>query len=163
MLKLLRRKARLVVRGYKQQAGIDYFNTFTNVLRYATFRILCAKAASEDWEMNHVDIDTAFLNPELKEEVYMKLPQFIEEIIPGLEGKGAYLKLNMALYGLKQALRAWFDTVKLHFDKLGLKASFADPNLFIGEGVYVLLFVNDMLIIGPKSKTNSIKKKILSK
>ena len=73
---LVRKKARMVIRSYKQQAGIDYFKTFASMLRYTTLRILLAKAAAEDLEADHVDIDTAFLNPDLKEEVYMKVLEF---------------------------------------------------------------------------------------
>jgi hypothetical protein len=74
---LVRKKARLVIRGNEQQAGIDYFETFASVLRYTTLRILLAKAAAEDLEADHVDIDIAFLNPDLEEEVYMKVPEFL--------------------------------------------------------------------------------------
>ena len=157
---LIRKKARMVIRGNEQQAGIDYFETFTSVLRYTTLRILLAKAAAEDLEADHVDIETAFLNPDLEEEVYMKVPQFLEQVYLELT-LDAFLKLNKSLYGLKQAPRAWFYMVKKFFHELGLKSSTADPNLFTGHGVSILLFVDDMLIVGKKQQVDTVKAKIL--
>ena len=157
---LVRKKARLVIRGFEQQAGIDYFETFAFVLRYTTLRILLAKAVVEDLEVDHIDIDTAFLNPDLEEEVYMRVPEFLEQVYPELS-LGAFLKLNKSLYGLKQAPRAWFYIVKKFFQELGLKSSTADPNLFTGHGVFILLFVDDMLIVGKRPQVDAIKAKIL--
>ena len=97
----------MVIRGNKQQAGIDYFETFASVLQYTTLRILLAKAAAEDLEADHIDVDTAFLNPDLEEEVYMKVPEFLAEVYPELARTlDAFLKLNKSLYRLKQAPRA---------------------------------------------------------
>src|SRR5580693_7236174 len=158
---LVRKKARLVIRRNKQQVGIDYFETFASVLRYTTLRILLAKAAAENLEADHVDIDTAFLNPDLEEEVYMKVPEFLEQVYPELKTLGAFLKLNKSLYALKQAPRAWFYRVKKFFQELGLKSSTADPNLFTGHGVSILLFVDDMLIVGKRQQVDTMKAKIL--
>jgi hypothetical protein len=103
---LIQKKARMVICRNKQQAGINYFKTFALVLQYTTLRILLAKAAAEDLEADHVDIDTAFLNLDLKEEVYIKAPKFLEQVYPKLKTLGAFLKLNKSLYRLKQAPRA---------------------------------------------------------
>ena len=75
--------------------------------------------------------------------------------------KDAYLLLNKALYKLKQAPQEWFFIIKQFFDKLGLKLSNGDPNLFIREGIYILLFVNDMLIVSAQKQVDIIKFKIL--
>ena len=53
--------------------------------------------------------------------------------------------------------------VKAFFDTLGLKGVTADPNLFIGRGVYILLFVDDMLIIGKRADVNRVKAEIMSR
>ena len=88
--------------------------------------------------------------------------ELFEQVYPELIGlKEAYLLLNKALYGLKQALREWFFIVKQFFNELGLLLSNGDPNLFIGEGVSILLFVDNMLIISARKQVNSIKSKIL--
>ena len=88
--------------------------------------------------------------------------ELFKQVYPELIGlKEAYLLLNKALYGLKQAPREWFFIVKQFFNKLGLLLSNGDPNLFIGEGVLILLFIDNMLIIGTQKQVNSIKFKIL--
>ena len=92
----------------------------------------------------------------------MQIPDLLRDLEPDLKGvKDAYLKLNKSLYGLKQALREWFYMVKKFFKNIGLKLAKADPNLFIGNKVYILLFVNNMLIIGKRRHLNIIKIRIL--
>jgi hypothetical protein len=77
------------------------------VLQYTTLRILLAKAATKDLEADHVDIDTTFLNLDLKEEVYIKVPEFLAKVyLELLKISDAFLKLNKLLYRLKQAPRA---------------------------------------------------------
>jgi hypothetical protein len=131
------------------------------VLRYATLRIVLAKAAFEDLEIDHVDIETAFLNPPIYEEIYMTPTRFLERVFPELKHKDAYIRLRKALYGLKQAPREWFQMVKEAFDVFGLRAADSDPNLFIGNRVFVLLFVDDMLIVGKRDDVDKMKKRIL--
>ena len=69
-----RRKARVVARGFKQEAQLDYFDTFALVLRYATLRVILSKVVVDDLEADHIDIDNVFANSELKEEVYIEVP-----------------------------------------------------------------------------------------
>ena len=66
-----RKKARIIVRGFEQEWGIDYNETFASVVRYNTLRALLAKAAIKDLEIKHLDVDTAFLNANYEEEIYM--------------------------------------------------------------------------------------------
>jgi len=92
----------------------------------------------------------------------MQIPNLLRDFKPELKGvKDVYLKLNKSLYSLKQAPREWFQMVKKFFKSIGLKAADANPNLFIGNKVYILLFVNDMLIIGKRRYLNITKTKIL--
>ncbi|KAI1007644.1 hypothetical protein K3495_g589 [Podosphaera aphanis] len=118
---LARRKARIVVRDSEQEYGSDYLENFASVVRYNTFRILLAKAAAEDREIEALDVETAFVNPKLEEEIYMGVPQFFELLHPEVNPDTHCLKLNKSLYGLKQAPLAWFNEVKAHFAKIGLK------------------------------------------
>ena len=155
-------KSRLCIRGDKQQAGIDYFETFASVMRFDTLRAILAKAAAEDWEIDHTDINQAFLNPPLKEDIYMVVPPYLlEKLYPELVGaEDVYLKLIKSLYGLRQAPREWFLMVKGFFESVGLRNSEADPNLFSGRGVYLPIFVDDMLTIGPRADINRVKQEI---
>ncbi|GKD14612.1 zinc finger, CCHC-type containing protein [Tanacetum coccineum] len=105
-------KARLVIQGFKQKSGIDYFDTYAPVTRISTIRLLIAMASIHNLIIHQMDVKTAFLNGDLEEEVYMNQPQGF--IMPGNENK--VCKLIKSLYGLKQAPKQWhqkFDEVDL--------------------------------------------------
>ncbi|KAI0991491.1 hypothetical protein K3495_g16696, partial [Podosphaera aphanis] len=155
------KKARVVARGFEQQAGIDYFDTFASVVRYNTLRTVLALAATINLEIDSIDIDTAFLNPPLKEETYLELPPYFEVLDPSVKRNTHYLKLNKSLYGLKQAPHEWFLMVKQFFQTIGLRPGESDPNLFIGLDIYILVFVDDMLIVGEREMVDRIKRAIL--
>ena len=139
-------KARLVVRGFTQQQGIDYEETFAPVARFETVRIILAIAAQNQWKIYQFDVKSAFLNGELKEEVYVTQP-------PGFEDKtkmGQVLRLNKALYGLKQAPRAWYSKINEFFHNNGFERSPHEPTLYIkkqgmNDLLIVSLYVDDMI------------------
>ena len=101
-------KTRLVVKGFHQQVGFDFNETFSPVVKPTTIRIVFTIALSRGWSVRQLDINNAFLNVILQEEVFMSQPQgFVDE--KHLE---YVCRLHKALYGLKQAPRAWFE--RLH-------------------------------------------------
>ncbi|GJS07785.1 RNA-directed DNA polymerase, eukaryota [Tanacetum coccineum] len=105
-------KARLVIQGFRQKEGIDFFDTYAPVARISTIRLLLALAAIHDLVIHQMDVKTAFLNGDLDEEIYMKQPEGF--VMPGHESK--VCKLKKSLYGLKQAPKQWhqkFDDVVL--------------------------------------------------
>nr|GFC53417.1 zinc finger, CCHC-type [Tanacetum cinerariifolium] len=104
-------KARLVIQGFTQKEGIDYFNTYALVARITTIRLLLGLAAIHNLVIHQMDVKTAFLNGDLDEEVYMKQPEGF--VMPGNEHKMCKL---VKLYGLKRASKQWhqkFDEVLL--------------------------------------------------
>ena len=134
---------------------------FAPVSKYSTLRTLLAKVTAEDMEIHQVDIKTAFLHGELEEEIYIEQPEGYEEGPPGTA-----CKLNKSLYGLKQAPRAWFSRLNRELEDFGFKASDADPSLFTlhnkANSVYLLVYVDDILIAGDDTTTvNAIKQKLL--
>jgi hypothetical protein len=72
--KIIKHKARLVAKGYVQQQGVDFDEVFALVARMESVRMLLAVAAQEGWYVHHMDVKSAFLNGELKEEVYVQQP-----------------------------------------------------------------------------------------
>lgn len=145
---IVRHKARLVAKGYVQKAGIDYNEVFTPVARMESVRLMLALAAHHGWQVHHMDVKSAFLNGELKEEVYVKQP--LGFVVEGEEHK--VLQLRKALYGLKQAARAWnakFDTTML---SLGFQRSSAEHGVYTrARGLSRLIvgvYVDDLVITG---------------
>ena len=105
-------KARLVAKGFRQNEGVDYFDTYALVARITSIRVLFDLASIYDLYIHQMDVKTTFLNGDLDEEVYMEQPEGF--VLPGNEKK--VCKLVKSLYGLKQALKQWhekFDSVIL--------------------------------------------------
>ncbi|KAF3655280.1 hypothetical protein FXO38_00338 [Capsicum annuum] len=90
-------KARLVEKGFKQKEGIDYFDTYSPVMRITSIRMLIALAAVYGLEIHQMDVKTTLLDGELEEEIYMEQPEGF--VIPEKENK--VYKLVKSLYGLK--------------------------------------------------------------
>ncbi|CAM8986915.1 unnamed protein product [Rhodiola kirilowii] len=91
-------KARLVIKGYRQKEGLDYFDTFSPVTRIISIRMIIAIAALRNLEIYQMDVKTAFLNGDLEEEIYMEQPEGCR--VSGQERK--VCKLVKSLYGLNQ-------------------------------------------------------------
>ncbi|KFD64813.1 hypothetical protein M514_23025 [Trichuris suis] len=146
-------KARLVARGFSQMQGRDYDETFASVVRHETVRIVFAVAAITELHVRHVDVNTAYLNGELDEELFLEPPPGFEQ--PGVDRK--VLRLRRSLYGLKQSARVWNQVATDALRKLGFQPNRADPCLFSRKEkdnsiTYILLYVDDLLIAGSSSK-----------
>ncbi|GJY20268.1 zinc finger, CCHC-type containing protein [Tanacetum coccineum] len=156
-------KARLVIQGFRQKEGIDFFDTYAPVARITTIRLLLALAAIHDLVIHQMDVKTAFLNGDLDEEIYMKQPEGF--VMPGHESK--VCKLKKSLYGLKQAPKQWhqkFDDVVL---SNGFSLNQADKCVYSkfdasGKGVIICLYVDDMLIFGTDQDQVNKTKEFLS-
>jgi histone deacetylase 1/2 len=146
-----RYKARLVARGFTQQKGIDYSETFSPVIKQVIVRLVFSIAVSCGWKIHQLDIHNAFLNGVLNKEVYMKQPpDFIDSALPS-----HVCRLYKSPYGLKQALRAWYTRLNDFLLSIGFRASKVDTLLFIffvgADICYLLVYVDDILLTGSNS------------
>ena len=155
-------KARLVIKGYRQTEGLDYFDTYSPVTRINSIRMVLAIAALRNLEIHQMDVKTAFLNGDLDEEIYMEQPEGFSA--PGQEKK--VCKLVKSLYGLKQAPKQWhekFDNVMLSH---GFKINECDKCVYVKDTehgyVIVCLYVDDMLIVGSDDKMITSTKNMLN-
>ncbi|KAL3612663.1 hypothetical protein D5086_003683 [Populus alba] len=150
---IFRHKARFVVKGFAQVAGVDYGDTFAPVARHDTIRLLLALAGQKEWKVYHLDFKSAFLNGILLEEIYIQQPEGF--VVTGHEHK--VYKLHKALYGLKQAPRAWYSRIDTHLIQLGFKRSENEATLYLkqdedGLQLVISLYVDDMLVTGSNVK-----------
>jgi hypothetical protein len=148
-----RHRARLVAKGYTQIPGIDFDETFSPVACFESIRLLLALAALEDWEIHQLDVKSAFLNGVLEEEIYMEQPEGF--IIAGQENK--VCRLKKAIYGLKQASRTWNQQFHGVLTELGFTRTYADAGIYTnhqrsGDPIYVILYVDDITIMGASLK-----------
>jgi hypothetical protein len=158
----IRYKARLVIKGYEQVPGIDFGETYAPVSKLSTLRLLLAMSAQRGWKIDHMDVKTAFLNPEIdRDNVFMSLPEGIETIDSTLS-RSVTVRLRKALYGLKQAPKLWHDNINEFLLSLRFKNSTTDPNLYVKDGVLLLLYVDDILIVHIDKKAGNEVKKHLS-
>ncbi|KAJ0494958.1 putative RNA-directed DNA polymerase [Helianthus annuus] len=143
-----RYKARLVAQGFTQVPGLDFFHTFSPVVKASTIRVVLSLATIYNWQLRQLDVNNAFLNGHLTETVYMEQPPgFVDSKFPN-----HVCRLKRALYGLKQAPRAWFQRLSAFLVTLGFQCSLADPSLFVyktgKELIYLLVYVDDIIITG---------------
>ena len=154
-------KARLVAQGFSQKYGTDYDEVFAPVTRSSTFRMLLAVSAKRKYIVKQFDIKSAFLNGELKEEIYLKQP-------PGFQINNQVYRLKKSLYGLKQAARVWNSTIHQVFIENNFEQSQIDKCLYIKHSgskfCYIIIHVDDILIAGSDTDiVNQIQVKLSNK
>ena len=142
--KIEKYKARLVAQGFKQVYGVDYLETFAPVMKYKTLRLMLALARTNT-QLIHIDFTTAYLNAFIKEDIYMNIPE-------GMQQKsGMCVKLKKALYGTKQAGREWHLDIRDFLIQLGLTQLVKDTCIFIkktktNKTLIIGLFVDDLAV-----------------
>ena len=137
-----------MAKGFHQQHGIDFEETFSSVVKPPTVRLIVALAVTYHWPLRQLDVRNAFLHGVLKEEVYMAQPPgYINPHFPK-----HVCRLHKSIYGLKQAPRAWFESFTTQLLKLGFHSSTADSSLFnytAGSTIaFLLLYVDDIVLTG---------------
>jgi len=153
-------KARLVARGFTRTHGIDYLDSYCPTPKPSIIRVLLMKALENKWVVKQLDVKSAFLNGVLKNDVYCKPIQGMN--IP----TGKVVKLKKALYGLQEAGREWYQTYRNALLNIGFKETKMEPCLFIKVHelsiIYVLLYIDDQLIVGQEVPVEATIKEICS-
>ena len=141
-----RYKARWVVRGFRQRAGIDFTDTFAPVVKPGTIRTVLHLAVSRAWPVHQMDVSNAFLHGHLEEQVFCQQPTgFVDPALPD-----HVCLLSRSLYGLKQAPRAWYQRIAAFLHQLGFRSTRSDASLFVyhqgSDTAYLLLYVDDIIL-----------------
>nr|GEU92944.1 retrovirus-related Pol polyprotein from transposon TNT 1-94 [Tanacetum cinerariifolium] len=128
------------------EAGIDYNEVFSHVVRHTSIRVILSLTAYEDYELEQLDVNTTFLHGNLEETIYMRQPPGFEE---GTCNKVCLLKKS--LYGLKQSLRQWYKRFDVYMINNGFSRSSYNSCVYFKEfapGIYIylLMYADDMLI-----------------
>jgi hypothetical protein len=132
------------------------------VARYTSIRTIIALVAKMKWKLNQMDVKTSFLNDVIEEEVYIEQPQGFE-----VEDRKSHVYiLKKALYRLKQAPRAWYGHIGSFLTSLGFTKSKEDSNLYFkimnNEPAILLLYVDDLFLIGEEKLITECKKRLAS-
>nr|GEW63407.1 hypothetical protein [Tanacetum cinerariifolium] len=158
---VIRNKTRLVAKGYAQEVGIDFEESFAPVARLEAVRIFIAYAVHKSFPINQMDVKTAFLNDPLKEEVYVaQLDGFVDPDHP----EKVY-RLRKALYGLKQAPRAWYDELSKFLKSKCFTKGTINPTLFTiryeEDILLVQIYVDDIIFGSTKPKYSKRFEKLM--
>ena len=156
-----RYKARLVAKGFSQMPGIDFDKTFAPVVKHTSICIMCVLAVRLKLHFHHLDVDTAFLNGPLEEELYMRMPEGSGSLT------GKIVRLRRSIYGLKQASRVWNELLDAELKKIGYTWIHADFCIYIfrdGDTIcFLAVYVDDMGLLGNNLRTMQHHKALLRK
>lgn len=108
-----------------------------------SYKALFAIAAAQGLEIEQMDVKTAFLYGDIDYEIYVEQPHHMND------GTSRVCKLRKALYGLKQAPRIWYQTLTNFLRNLGFEPINADLGIFVRSNMYIAVYVDDLLIVGP--------------
>ncbi|GJY19713.1 putative RNA-directed DNA polymerase [Tanacetum coccineum] len=156
-------KARLVAKGYTQTYRIDYVETFSPVAKIKSIRIMLVIAAFHDYEIWQMDVKSAFLNEKLTKDVFMAQPKGFENA----KYPKTVCKLQKTIYGLKQASRSWNLCFHEKVTQFGFSRSEDESCIYVKVSgsvvVFLVLYVDDILLIGNDIPTLQSVKDLLGK
>lgn len=139
-------KSRLVARGFSQEYGVNYFDTYAPVVKNSSVRLLMAVAVQNNWRVEQIDIRNAYVNSAIDAEVYVEQP----EGFVWADKDKFVLKLKKSLYGLKQSGNRWNKCINELLIKIGFRRLKSEPCIYVlGSGknmIVIAIYVDDILI-----------------
>lgn len=164
---IIKYKARLVAKGFSQIPGIDYEETYAPVSRSVTFRTLLCMASLKKMNVVHIDIQSAFLNGTIKEEIYMEQAPLFND------GSKRVYRLIRSIYGLKQSANVWNEAFTTYLQAMGFICQNVDQCLYKAQvkggvdsetTVFIMIYVDDVIICCQNQETiNDVIQKIKDK
>nr|CCA21192.1 putative polyprotein [Albugo laibachii Nc14] len=137
-------KARLVALSYRQKYGVDYMDSYAPVANMNSIRVYLSACCHQGFHIQQYDVNTAFLNEHLEEQVYIYPPRGVQA------QANEVCLLKRSLYGSKQAAATWFKTISQVFLEMGFRHCRTDSCIFVrqrGNSVaHIALYVDGMLI-----------------
>ena len=141
-------KARKVGRGLTQKYGINYDETYSQMMRPETFKILLVIALHHRWDVRQWDVAAAYLQAPLKHDIYIS---DVNE-----EGETEYWLLHKALYGLKQSGHEWYEMLISILAEVGFDQCVGDEGCFYSGKAAMGAHIDDILAVGPKEELDTV-------
>jgi hypothetical protein len=151
-------RARLVAKGFTQIPGSDFFETYSPVFSYTSFRATLALAAAEDLQIDQWDLKNGFIQQPIDvEHLYVECPDGYSKVMP--DGSPAALHCLQSLYGLKQSSRLLHERLSKYLIAIGFRQLVSDQCVFVkGTGksrVIVCTWVDDIILASPRHDEKS--------
>ena len=138
--------------------GVHYAGKYSPTAATASIRMLLAMTVAKDGELRHFDVEQAFLEVNIDEEIYIEISEEFQEF-PGAVGR-----LNMAIYGLVQTGRCWNNKFYDDMTAIGFEQAKVDPCVFRkvvdGEAEMVVIVHVDDILPTPKTKRRWIDSRL---
>ena len=152
---VVKAKSRLVARSFKEREGVDFGETFAPTVSSSCVRLLSAIACECFLDLCHFDVDQAFVQSDLEEDVFLRLPKGCGDL------SGKVVWLNKSLYGLKQVSRTWHAYLTTCLKRLGFEQCMADVCVFrlIENGrvaITAVGHVDDIFAVGKKERCDKL-------
>ena len=167
------KKARCVIKGYEQIPGIDFHDSFSPLATDTTIRIVLVLSLyyanlQHNWVTEMIDVEAAFLNAEVDQDIFIEIPEGLREYCQkkeGMELGDSVVKLLRAQYGLVQSPRLWMNTFSGILTDLGMRQCKSDPCLFVfpvsgDPQVIILVYCDDCIMTGTASVIKQLKQGI---
>ena len=165
-----RYKARLVAHGYKLKPGIDFLHTYAPLISLSTVRLVLSFAAAHNYEIHQLDVVAAFLESEIKEEIYLQLP-FGFGIVGGTiqdaslcrvaytgKREPVCVRILKSLYGLRQSALNWYGKLDSELIRNRFRKSDWEAGVYYQGELVLLVWVDDILLVGGRSAVQATRK-----